>query len=539
MTARPLPLADSAEPAPADGPRSSVTLDVGSITPAGIADFHWPVAQAEMEAFQDRALTGLAERARASSDNLDRDLLGITGMFFVLQALTRFQADGARERAIGRGRPVPALPPAMQKSAFRNVPDILSRGLPSRRPWLAPARAFRDRNRRHGIPRWHLRPADPRRHIICTVESPVAIRHAASADRPVVYRGFNTWFGPVGSGDRRAFAGSDADNPMTRDLIDLIDACYRAADTSFGDTTREVLTDWLTTTLAAARWHLEALLRHERRLPKRLWTGPGGNVWGRSLRHAVRRAGGHITSHDHWTSVGFLREHRKACIDLDCCDTYVTMTEEQARGIAAGARRDHLIQAELPELRWIAPRAPASTPPDRQDTAPAPRTLLYVMNGYSGGRNWLYPQAPDIMAIDWQARLLSNLRSMGFEITLKPHPTSAFAPPEQLAAAAGIDIADGPFEAVAGDADVLLFDHPLSTTFAHALGMDQSVVFIDLGFVPFTADAKALLRRRCAVVEGGADAENRLRVDWDALRAAIGQAPGLRDPSFFDRYFRY
>ena len=57
-------------------------------------------------------------------------------------------------------------------------------------------------------------------------------------------------------------------------------------------------------------------------------------------------------------------------------------------------------------------------------------------------------------------------------------------------------------------------------------------MLIDFGFSQYRERDRALLERRCALVSGWYDADNRAHVDPAELRAAIERAPHLRDYGF-------
>jgi hypothetical protein len=108
--------------------------------------------------------------------------------------------------------------------------------------------------------------------------------------------------------------------------------------------------------------------------------------------------------------------------------------------------------------------------------------------------------------------------------------------PPHFACIQGVSVADGRFEDVLAQADVLLFDWLLSTTFGHTLKSDKPIVFVDFGLADLQPKAKAMLAQRCAVVDGGFDEQNRAVVDWAELHAAIDRAPTLQDDSFVREY---
>ena len=73
-----------------------------------------------------------------------------------------------------------------------------------------------------------------------------------------------------------------------------------------------------------------------------------------------------------------------------------------------------------------------------------------------------------------------------------------------------------------------------STTFVEALCTRRPVVLIDR-FYAINPAVRPAIEARCRIVPARADAQNRLRVDADTLRAAIFDAPREADPAYFRR----
>jgi hypothetical protein len=125
--------------------------------------------------------------------------------------------------------------------------------------------------------------------------------------------------------------------------------------------------------------------------------------------------------------------------------------------------------------------------------------------------------------MDWQLRLAAQLCRIDPDIVLRPHPEGIFrGKPHPLEAIK--PTATAPFETLMAEADVFVFDYPLSTAFWTAMCSDRPIVFVDLGLAPFHPRVAPLLAERCHVVRASYDATNIPRIEPDALAEALHNA---------------
>lgn len=162
------------------------------------------------------------------------------------------------------------------------------------------------------------------------------------------------------------------------------------------------------------------------------------------------------------------------------------------------------------------------------------RRVMYTSSFYNAARinAWL----PNIVSLDWEARLFSKLNDWGFEVLHKPHPGSVGLPAGLAEAFGGMTLTSR-FEDVMEFADAFILLSLSSTIIPTLLACGKPIVYVDTGLRPLTPVAQSLLRQRCAIVPGHFDNRNRLQVDWDQFRAAIEAANHLMDPSFGEFYW--
>ena len=128
---------------------------------------------------------------------------------------------------------------------------------------------------------------------------------------------------------------------------------------------------------------------------------------------------------------------------------------------------------------------------------------------------------PDIVAADWQSRLLSMLSDKGYNIFVKPHPLSKNNLPTKFFHSIGANVLNENFEDVYDLADVILYDYTLSTTFSIGLQTDREVVLVDFGYSNLPRPFWDKLDKRVARVQGWFDEKNRAQVSWTSLQDAI------------------
>ena len=400
--------------------------------------------------------------------------------------------------------------------------------------------------RRGGFSFGNLRPFSPKHHILATATNDLIRHHARSVPESVRYGYYYEWF----SGLKDRSDGNPARSPIGQRVVDAaIDAVskgFSAGNEILPGHLGDYLRDWLVEAAGLVKLRLHHLLSNPSRLPRQLWTGTGGHISSRIFRHAVLQTGGSVTGHDHATGIGYLDYNGKMLMDYESCDTYVTMNESQATGLKKSIDPDLLIPPEAPKIVAVPAtnNTDQSASPEMPGTTGSPtqpqeiRSIMYASSFYTG--DWVHYaiQIPDIVALDWEARLFSNLSKWGYTPLHKPHPGSVFLPASGLTEKFGGKLLTAPFEQVMHEADAFLIVNPQSTIMLSLLASRKPVVFIDLGLFTWFPKAYTKLARRCSVVKGWFDETNRAQVDWDELRQAIEESRFLRDTSFHDSYFR-
>lgn len=536
-----------------------VVLDVGRVTgdASGIRGFTYPVSREEIVAMRDASLPLLVAGARVSggSWNEDAELLSIVILHFLGEAMGLYQAHALVRRLVSAGHcpVVPARTRLLSAMAQSSPPvgypfcDTLRAG-PARLDLdlalpLPDALSDLWRSMRVvGLSFDSLRPFDPARDTFAVQWSPLISAHARSVGGRIRYLPVSHWFKPV---DERRTSGSDRPSIASALLdcaVDAVRAGFASGDEALPPYLADYLRTWLAEATGLVRFHYRDVLR-SRLMPRSLWTGSGGRIWQRILRHAARRSGGIVTGHDHAMGVGHLRYNVKMLNDFESCDVFVTFNAYQASGLREGIRSDLLVPSTPPSIISVPVRRDQGGDMDAgkltgiRPSSRAVRRIMYPSSFYTGERVLYAVNIPDIISLDWELRLFGHLNSWGYQVLHKPHPGSVSLPSTELIKSLGAAILTDPFEKVMHLADAFIFITPQSMPFLSAMGTDKPVVFVDLGLFQWMPDAYEMLGQRCAIVRGSFDSANRVQVDWDELRDSILKSRDLSDMTLYRNYF--
>ncbi len=282
-----------------------------------------------------------------------------------------------------------------------------------------------------------------------------------------------------------------------------------------------------------------ASLRRSRSAPRHLWSGTGSQYSTRALGLEALRRGGTARRFDHGGTCCLLDDANfPAQLELAVSTDFVTPTERTAKAdvLVAAALR----VADFRATAVLGHRGDPGLDPGpharRGNAARSRRRVMFVGTSYYDFSQTYPPFPPAPLYLDWQFRVLEQLRGLPIELRHKPHPSGLFkGNPAPLAALAPIERRR--FEETIGDADVFVFDIAASTTFSLALSTDRPVVLLDLGCMGFNATVRGMIERRCRIVPAGVDERNRFVVPPDALAAAVCGGPDRADPAEFRAYF--
>ncbi len=539
-----------------------VVLDVSrmAVDENGVRGFVWPIARGEILAARDALLPPLVAAARepaAAGNDVDAELLSLVLVEFAFETIGLYQAHALCRRLGNLGHSITPPPggrllTALAQGSFpppSPLLGLLERGVPAaRRPRLSSVHQMWTHLQWNGPSLTSLRPFDRDRDIVATQRLPLIRHHARAQADFVRFVHPREWLRPLNADSMCGRLVTPSAGGV-RGALAAVRVGFAAGNEEAPDYLMDYLRDWLVRAMTLAGSHLETVIQQPERVPRRLWSGSGSGVWNRILRHATRRLGGTVTGHDHGNGEGLFESAGSSVSEFESCDEFVTFTPLRARALGQRVRADMMVQRTVPSVVSIPSRTEGASPflgtnharmaPRLTRRSSGTRTVMYPTIFYPGESVYpFWPLLPDPVAVDWHVRVISRLRTWGYEVVLKPHPghvETARAVSSEL----GVTVLADPFEQVLGSCDVLLFDYPRTTTFGVALATNKPVVFVDWGQEVFTSDARSKLERRCCIVRAWFDEENRVRTDWNELRTAIEESPRLTDRAFADSYLMY
>ncbi len=516
-----------------------------SITADGVSDFLWPISIGAHRPMSDAAAVQLANGLRDLSmkDSITNQAFFILAHHFFIDALALFQSslvasrfrEAKREpKPPNRGRALSAVlnqiapsPPSIIQH-LQNGPEIPRRV-------RAPLRFCRDILLHDGLTRRRFSKLDFKHDIISVGVDPLIAAHARAINERVTFQRPHLWFKAQKS-DRQLILKEEIEHCISI-AIATFEAGFAVVEMPRPDFIGDYLRNWFPSAIGLVATHLDNIGKAGTPTPRKLWTGSGGNIWSRILRCAVRRRGGHVWAHDHGSGSGqFLGEWFKNIVEFDTCDTFVSFTPAQVKGLKEHIRSEVLVRKDEPNITCPSETVFSARRPSNLSQRRKP-TVMLLSSFYFG--DWATHQSfmPDIPFLDWEARCLAHLQEWGLPTLYKPHPLIVTRAPRHMAETFGSQELNQPSEKVLNRADVILLPDPSSTAFATALSSDRPAVFIDFGLFSFRPEARALLEKRCICVPVPLDSENRPQPNWEDLLAAIHGAHRVRATTYADTYY--
>ena len=279
-------------------------------------------------------------------------------------------------------------------------------------------------------------------------------------------------------------------------------------------------------------------LRARPRVPGLLLTGTGSRPYGRALGLEVLRRGGEVVRFSHGGSEILLDNPISlAERELVVSGRYILPSSLSARTkvvceAVTSAQRFRLVDVSGgngdPSLD------PGAASISKPNARYRPR-VMYIGTAYYGFQQVYPPLLPAPLYLDWQIRLMEQLRELPIDIVCKPHPGGVRN--GYLALTAYSTVTTERFETALSDADVLIYDYPATTTLSIGLCSDRRIVLIDHGTMRFNETVRPHVEARCRIVRANWDERNRPIVNRTDLADAVCGGPTRADPSYFRKLF--
>lgn len=255
------------------------------------------------------------------------------------------------------------------------------------------------------------------------------------------------------------------------------------------------------------------------------WSGTAGNRVSRVIGLAMAERNGRVVVFDHGGSTGMLASGAPIGLlegvvaDRFCAYTpkHADMCREGPLGqeIAKYRQMDFVGGDGDPQIQALNFQ-PIKSPPVR------PRVML-VTGAYLGHRQINPPLPRDPVYLDWHMRLVDLLKTLPIDLAIKPHPEGYFRGRRHPLSDFG-PVVNMPFETAIDEADLLIFDFPLSTTFWTAMCSWLPIVYLDLGVAPLNNKITNMISERCAMRPVPWGSRGLPELTRDTLWGAIDQA---------------
>ena len=281
-----------------------------------------------------------------------------------------------------------------------------------------------------------------------------------------------------------------------------------------------------------------AAVKQIQNFPDSIWTASGGRWPGRVLSIEAMRRGCRIVRFDHSGGRGIHRFPAWAAVLDMYCSSVLNLATEPLVGHLKGQGVHEL----LPKDRQCQLRGRNGEPKFKQlDTSRLKqsgerRRVVYASGKLRGLLQTVPAQLPDVVYLDWQMRIVEQLKKLPIDLVCKPHPEGIQAGQPHPLSSVG-DVRSGRFEDLIPEADIFVMDVPHSTTFFEALCTDRPIVFMDFGTPFFDPKVRPAIERRCRVIETELDEHNRPIVDFKELEDAICGGSDYADPTEFRELF--
>lgn len=499
------------------------------------ADFHWPVDFADVSKRLDCQSEAFLTFVGQSSIE-DRDVLLLCGHAFMAVfrglcdlSLTIQEADRLNRPVIGcepesawlRGKAdaLPLVGESRDLGGLNSAPSsVWLRRLVRTLSWTSAGR----------IPRALTQP-----DTTAVSHNPLMVRSARARTASTV--GFQHSEEIV----RQARASSPAscspteETEIVRALLDrLIDPM--GLDDPYRQRLQMLAEPIATAQMARARSDLRAL-GNAPRLPRNIWSATGGKYFARAVGLEVLRRGGTAERFDHSGTSGMLNTFTPySMIEFSVSSRFWVATKGVATRLSPGTRqvaafRECDVAAgpgfeefrAMSDIKW------------RKDVDKGPRLkVMYVSSGLTGAARILPSGPADPIRVDWQRRLIRCLQRLPIDLTVKPYPEGALkGRPQPLKGM--VSFREGLFEDVMHEADVYIFDSPLTTALWKGLCSERQCVVIHFPFCEYWPEVERELRQRARVINVELDDRGRPTIDEEALSAAVLDNDEPSDPTWF------
>lgn len=227
----------------------------------------------------------------------------------------------------------------------------------------------------------------------------------------------------------------------------------------------------------------------------------------------------------HAHNVGYTCEVDRSLVDICIGTEFMAPTIRAARSLERLAKKEYLTQGL--DIQFLSTESGYYRQKIEQvhPTRMRKDRMRVVVTGFAfNGYRYTYGVGLyDPIRREMEARLLRELRSRGFYVVYKPHPSTLDMAWELF----GDDVDEfevRPFDQMIHEADVLLFTYPLTTALGEAVVTDRPIVLLDIEDPDWNEEVRESLATRCVFIPAAIDDTCQVHFDADQLEAGIRAA---------------
>ena len=256
-----------------------------------------------------------------------------------------------------------------------------------------------------------------------------------------------------------------------------------------------------------------------------LFTGSGGIYQSRLAAHLINRAGGTVVRTTHGGDTVLFEDPFWVCTEITGASQYVTYGRASSEIISNQFSNHPRAQGVLdsPSIAATGSRHHRSLvdSADPQTSVPRGGNVAVISASFTGElRPVPWVKIHDVVYLEWHARLLHNVRNLGFKTISKRHPKGMGAGESLFADFCDIELKEIGMTSIPTRIDGWVTDIAASA-FLEAMCSLKPVVLIDIPSRKMTDLARQRISESVQIVEAYFDENNRVAIDTDKLRQAL------------------
>ncbi|MCP4914385.1 MAG: hypothetical protein GY909_14825 [Oligoflexia bacterium] len=332
---------------------------------------------------------------------------------------------------------------------------------------------------------------------------------------------------------------ANEDKEISEEVLNTLRVLFSKNDLDFSSNIKTYFLKLLNQALPLVRYYYNNA-RNELPTPKIFWFGSTNNIYTRIIRQAVEDSGGKNVGFDHGRGMGLQMNNNEMGIVFDLCNEYYSYSETLTNALKNNISAIKDILPNKDQSLTLAFKKEVFLPKPNFVDKDVKFTdkIMYVSGLFKGqgvsGANCL---VQDHVLIDWQIRLIQKLQYFEYKVSYKSHPESIIKTESHLHEKLNVELISGTIEETWDKSEAYIFDF-LSSSFKTLSYTNRPIIFIDFGLGQITKEVRELLKKRCVIIKGWYDEQNRAQLDWEKLPDYLEQAKSKKvDLTVLDEFY--